>query len=95
MTRLSTDHPGGWYDELLRNQYYDELIPAVEELQERMRADQDVSPMACMPWSKPVCAPLMRLAWRLVAGFRLPAQRSVVVADNFNREQAGAQMSGS
>ena len=93
MAYRSNDQQGGWYDEIMRGQYYDELIPAFEALQERMLADHPSSPLGMGLVNGCVC--LARLVRRLVDGFRLPAQRSVVVADNFNREQAGAQMSGS
>jgi hypothetical protein len=35
----------GWYDEIMRGQLYDVLIPAYEALQERMVADHAVSPV--------------------------------------------------
>jgi hypothetical protein len=39
------DTPLGWYDEVMRGQLYDELIPAYAALQARMVADHAVSPV--------------------------------------------------
>jgi hypothetical protein len=66
----------GWYDEIMRRQYYDELIPAYEALQEQICADYDLSPV-CMGLAK-ACTRLPRLVRRLVDGFRLLAERSAV-----------------
>jgi hypothetical protein len=36
MVRQALDTPRSWYDEIARRQYYDELIPAYEGLQDQM-----------------------------------------------------------
>jgi hypothetical protein len=47
MVRQNNDQQWGWYDEIMRGQYYDELIPAYEALQEQMVASSRSLFMIC------------------------------------------------
>jgi hypothetical protein len=42
MTRQINDPRRGWYDEIMLDQYYDELIPAYESQQARMAANSSL-----------------------------------------------------
>jgi hypothetical protein len=74
MVPQSNDPQRSWYDAIMRSQYYDELIPAYEALQERIGADYDVSPV-CGGLVKGGTR-LLRLARRSVAGFWQRAHRA-------------------
>jgi hypothetical protein len=48
MARQGNEPQRGWYDEIMRGQYYDELIPAYEALQEEMAANSSSFFLICV-----------------------------------------------
>jgi hypothetical protein len=81
MARQSNDPRRGWYDEIMRSQYYDELIPAYEALQEQMAARSCSLFMICVRGISYLFTILLSLVWR--AG-RLP----VLVSETSGSEEA-------
>jgi hypothetical protein len=47
MASQSHNQQWGWYDEIMRGQYYDEIIPAYEALQEQMAASSSSLFLIC------------------------------------------------
>jgi hypothetical protein len=74
MARQGNGPQRGWYDEIMRGQYYDEIIPAYEALQEQMIADSSSLFTICLSLLFTTLRALMRCAVRLPAAHLPPTQ---------------------
>jgi hypothetical protein len=77
MTRQTYDAQGGWYEAIVRRQYYDDLLPSFEAQQDQMMS-YDSAFLICVRCVGNLFGHLVALARSVCSSLRLLARRQAI-----------------